>query len=92
LHQGHFLGEESVYIDDVLDEHLDSRPFLSSSCYLLYNTKHNPSFLKSQMRFSGINPPIFLFGLLIGASTNIVACGLLKREGGDGLDICFFRA
>jgi len=40
----------------------------------------------------GINPPLFLFGLLIGvslggnitpigASANIVACGLLKREG-----------
>ncbi|MGB6864050.1 MAG: SLC13 family permease [Candidatus Aminicenantaceae bacterium] len=61
---------------------IDNVPFLAAML---------PVALSMSMKL-GVNPPLFLFGLLIGASlggnitpigasANIVACGLLKKEG-----------
>ncbi|RJO64491.1 MAG: TRAP transporter large permease subunit [Candidatus Omnitrophota bacterium] len=78
-----FLGYTLiVFISVVLSAFIDNVPFLAAML---------PVALSMSGKL-GINPSLFLFGLLIGASVggnitpigasaNIVACGLLKKEG-----------
>ncbi|MDD5565664.1 MAG: SLC13 family permease [Candidatus Omnitrophica bacterium] len=71
-----------VFISVILSAFIDNVPFLAAML---------PVALSMSAKL-GINPSLFLFGLLIGASlggnitpigasANIVACGLLKKEG-----------
>jgi len=78
-----FLGYTLlVFISVILSAFIDNVPFLAAML---------PVAMSMSARL-GVNPPLFLFGLLIGASlggnitpigasANIVACGLLKKEG-----------
>ncbi len=78
-----FLGYTLlVFISVILSAFIDNVPFLAAML---------PVAISMSARL-GINPSLFLFGLLIGASlggnitpigasANIVACGLLKKEG-----------
>lgn len=78
-----FLGYTTlVFIAVFLSAFVDNVPFLAAML---------PVAISMSSRL-GINPSLFLFGLLIGASlggnitpigasANIVACGLLKKEG-----------
>lgn len=78
-----FLGYTLlVFISVILSAFIDNVPFLAAML---------PVAMSMSARL-GINPSLFLFGLLIGASlggnitpigasANIVACGLLKKEG-----------
>ena len=81
--QNIFLGYTFiVFISVVLSAFIDNVPFLAAMLPVAIS-------MSSKL---GINPSLFLFGLLIGASlggnitpigasANIVACGLLKKEG-----------
>lgn len=81
--QNIFLGYTMlVFISVVLSAFIDNVPFLAAMLPVAIS-------LSDKL---GVNPSLFLFGLLIGASlggnitpigasTNIVACGLLKKEG-----------
>jgi len=71
-----------VFISVVLSAFIDNVPFLAAMLPVAISMAHTLN----------INPSLFLFGLLIGASlggnitpigasANIVACGLLKKEG-----------
>jgi Na+/H+ antiporter NhaD/arsenite permease-like protein len=71
-----------VFIAVLFSAFIDNVPFLAAML---------PVALSMSMKL-GVNPPLFLFGLLIGASlggnitpigasANIVTCGLLKKEG-----------
>lgn len=78
-----FLGYTLlVFVSVVLSAFIDNVPFLAAMLPVAISMANN----------LGINPSLFLFGLLIGtslggnitpigASANIVACGLLKKEG-----------
>lgn len=78
-----FLGYTLlVFISVILSAFVDNVPFLAAML---------PVAISMSAKL-GINPSLFLFGLLIGASlggnitpigasANIVACGLLKKEG-----------
>lgn len=78
-----FLGYTMlVFISVVISAFVDNVPFLAAML---------PVAISMSAKL-GINPSLFLFGLLIGASlggnitpigasANIVACGLLKKEG-----------
>ncbi|MBU1038090.1 MAG: anion permease, partial [Candidatus Omnitrophica bacterium] len=78
-----FLGYTLlVFIALIMSAFIDNVPFLAAML---------PVAISMAARL-GINPSLFLFGLLIGASlggnitpigasANIVACGLLKKEG-----------
>jgi Na+/H+ antiporter NhaD/arsenite permease-like protein len=78
-----FLGYTSlVFISVFVSAFVDNVPFLAAMLPVAIS-------MSQQL---GINPSLFLFGLLIGASlggnitpigasANIVACGLLKKEG-----------
>jgi len=78
-----FLGYTLlVFISVVLSAFVDNVPFLAAMLPVAISMANNLN----------INPSLFLFGLLIGASlggnitpigasANIVACGLLKKEG-----------
>jgi len=78
-----FLGYTLlVFLSVALSAFIDNVPFLAAML---------PIILPLSTKL-GINPPLFLFGLLIGtslggnitpigASANIVACGLLRKEG-----------
>ncbi|MDD5281286.1 MAG: SLC13 family permease [Candidatus Omnitrophica bacterium] len=78
-----FLGYTAiVFISVILSAFIDNVPFLAAML---------PVALIMSEKLQ-VNPPLFLFGLLvgtslggnitpIGASANIVACGLLKKEG-----------
>ncbi|MDD5561536.1 MAG: SLC13 family permease [Candidatus Omnitrophica bacterium] len=78
-----FLGYTAiVFISVVLSAFVDNVPFLAAMLPVAMIMSNK----------LGISPPLFLFGLLIGASiggnitpigasANIVACGLLKKEG-----------
>ena len=78
-----FLGYTAiVFISVILSAFIDNVPFLAAMlpvAMIMSNKLH-------------VSPSLFLFGLLIGASlggnitpigasANIVACGLLKKEG-----------
>lgn len=81
--QNIFLGYTLiVFISVLLSAFIDNVPFLAAML---------PVAVSMSMKL-GINPSLFLFGLLIGASlggnitpigasANIVACGILKKEG-----------
>ncbi|MFH1889200.1 MAG: SLC13 family permease [Candidatus Omnitrophota bacterium] len=81
--QNIFFGYTSlVFISIILSAFIDNVPFLAAML---------PVALSMSAKLN-INPSLFLFGLLIGASlggnitpigasANIVACGLLKKEG-----------
>jgi Na+/H+ antiporter NhaD/arsenite permease-like protein len=81
--QNIFLGYTLlVFISVVLSAFIDNVPFLAAMLPVAVS-------LSSKLQ---VNPALFLFGLLIGvslggnitpigASANIVACGLLKKEG-----------
>jgi len=81
--QNIFLGYTViVFLSVVLSAFIDNVPFLAAML---------PVAISMSVKL-GINPSLFLFGLLIGASlggnitpigasANIVACGLLKKEG-----------
>jgi len=71
-----------VFISVILSAFIDNVPFLAAMLPVAISLAHTLN----------INPSLFLFGLLIGASlggnitpigasANIVACGLLKKEG-----------
>jgi Na+/H+ antiporter NhaD/arsenite permease-like protein len=71
-----------VFISVILSAFIDNVPFLAAMLPVAISMAHTLN----------INPSLFLFGLLIGASlggnitpigasANIVACGLLKKEG-----------
>jgi len=71
-----------VFISVILSAFIDNVPFLAAMLPVAISMAHNLN----------INPSLFLFGLLIGASlggnitpigasANIVACGLLKKDG-----------
>ena len=71
-----------VFISVLLSAFIDNVPFLAAMLPVAVSMSNK----------LGINPALFLFGLLIGtslggnitpigASANIVACGLLKKEG-----------
>lgn len=78
-----FLGYTLlVFISVILSAFIDNVPFLAAML---------PVAMSMSAKL-GVNPSLFLFGLLIGASlggnitpigasANIVACGLLKKEG-----------
>ena len=78
-----FLGYTVVvFISVLLSAFIDNVPFLAAMLPVAVSMSNK----------LGINPALFLFGLLIGtslggnitpigASANIVACGLLKKEG-----------
>jgi Na+/H+ antiporter NhaD/arsenite permease-like protein len=78
-----FLGYTLiVFIAVFLSAFIDNVPFLAAMLPVAITMSNN----------LGLNPSLFLFGLLIGASlggnvtpigasANIVACGLLKKEG-----------
>lgn len=78
-----FLGYTLlVFISVILSAFIDNVPFLAAMLPVAISMSNNLN----------INPSLFLFGLLIGASlggnitpigasANIVACGLLKKEG-----------
>ncbi len=78
-----FLGYTLiVFISVILSAFIDNVPFLAAML---------PVAISMSVKL-GINPSLFLFGLLIGASlggnitpigasANIVACGILKKEG-----------
>ena len=78
-----FLGYTLVvFISVLLSAFIDNVPFLAAMLPVAVSMSNK----------LGINPSLFLFGLLIGtslggnitpigASANIVACGLLKKEG-----------
>jgi Na+/H+ antiporter NhaD/arsenite permease-like protein len=80
-----FLGYTLlVFVSVILSAFIDNVPFLAAML---------PVAISMAAKLS-INPSLFLFGLLIGASlggnitpigasANIVACGLLKKEGYD---------
>jgi Na+/H+ antiporter NhaD/arsenite permease-like protein len=81
--QNIFLGYTVlVFVSVFLSAFVDNVPFLAAMLPVAIS-------MSDKLH---INPPLFLFGLLIGtslggnitpigASTNIVACGLLKKEG-----------
>jgi Na+/H+ antiporter NhaD/arsenite permease-like protein len=81
--QNLFLGYSLlVFIAVFLSAFVDNVPFLAAMLPVAISMSNNLN----------INPSLFLFGLLIGASlggnitpigasANIVACGLLKKEG-----------
>jgi len=81
--QNIFLGYTMVvFLSVFLSAFIDNVPFLAAMLPVAIS-------MSSQL---GINPSLFLFGLLIGtsiggnitpigASANIVACGILKKEG-----------
>lgn len=71
-----------IFVSVILSAFIDNVPFLAAMLPVAI----------SMANTLGINPSLFLFGLLIGASlggnitpigasANIVACGLLKKEG-----------
>ncbi len=78
-----FVGYTAlVFIAVILSAFVDNVPFLAAMLPVAISMAHN----------LGVNPSLLLFGLLIGASlggnitpigasANIVACGLLKKEG-----------
>ena len=81
--QNIFLGYTLiVFVSVLLSAFIDNVPFLAAMLPVALSISAD----------LGINPSLFLFGLLIGsslggnitpigASANIVACGLLKKEG-----------
>ena len=81
--QNIFLGYTMVvFLSVFLSAFIDNVPFLAAMLPVAIS-------MSAQL---GINPALFLFGLLIGtsiggnitpigASANIVACGILKKEG-----------
>lgn len=81
--QNIFLGFTAiVFLSVFLSAFIDNVPYLAAMLPVAISVSAN----------LGVNPSLFLFGLLIGASiggnitpigasANIVACGLLKKEG-----------
>jgi Na+/H+ antiporter NhaD/arsenite permease-like protein len=81
--QNIFLGFTAiVFLSVFLSAFIDNVPYLAAMLPVAISVSAN----------LGVNPSLFLFGLLIGASiggnitpigasANIVACGILKKEG-----------